>query len=409
MKRRKTLLLSDTTLRDGEQTPGVRLSPDDKVAIAHALAAAGIHSIDAGFPAAAAEEREAIRRIFKEVRGPVITAHCRTLRQDIDLAAEALEGFPLFSKAVTLFIGLSPQHREHKHRMSQAEVLKTAVGAVDYARRYFNLISFGPEDTARAEPDYLHETYRETIAAGATTIGFADTVGVLTPEKAADRIKAVQDSVPNLANALLAVHFHNDLGLATANALACVAEGVNVVQGTINGIGERAGNTALEEVVMALRLHHDQYGAQCDVDPSHLYELSRLVARLTGFHPTPNKAVVGDNLFITESGVHQDGLLKNLSTYLPFLPEEVGASPARLVLGKHSGRRAVRHCLEQHGLAPTEEQVSQVVEHLKRGPAKPLYDPEQDLDDLVHEVFPAGGPREGLGAMQPVPLREDGR
>jgi len=408
-KRGQHVFLSDTTLRDGEQMPGIRLDPDAKVAVAKALAEAGIHSIDAGSPAASAEEIEAVRRIAREARGPVITAHCRTLPSDIDRVAEAFgEARRPYKKAITLFIGVSPIHRERKHRKSKAEILRITVDAIQYAKRHFRLVTFGPEDAGRAEPEYLHELYREAIDAGATTIGFADTVGILTPEKAADRIKGILDSVPNINYALLAVHFHNDLGLGTANALACIAEGVDIVQGTINGIGERAGNTPLEEVVMALKLHPDQYRVACGVDPQKLRQLSRLVARLTGFTPPANKPVVGDGLFVTESGVHQDGLLKDPASYLPFLPEEVGAEPIHLVLGKHSGRRAVHHRMEQIGLLLSDEQVQRVVEHLKRCPARSVYASEDDLRSLVSEVFPADLSQESPPG-KPAPASSEAR
>ncbi|NLY00839.1 MAG: pyruvate carboxyltransferase [Rhodopirellula sp.] len=386
-KRQGLLFLSDTTLRDGEQMSGVRLNPEAKVTIAKALAAAGMHSIDAGSPAASPEEVEAIRRIVREVHGPVITAHCRTLPQDIDRVAEALEEASRLKRGITVYIGVSPVHREQKHRKSKAEIIQIAVDAIQYAKRCFSIVTFGPEDAGRTEPDYLHEIYREAIDAGATTIGFADTVGILTPEKAADRIKAVQDNVPNIDAALVAVHFHNDLGLGTANALACVAEGVNIVQGTINGIGERAGNTPLEEVAMAVELHQDQYRRHCHVDTGQLYALSRLVARLTGVQPAANKPVVGDNLFVTESGVHQDGLLKDPLSYLPFLPEQTGAPPLRLVLGKHSGRRAVRHRFEEHGITLDDDQVAQILAHLKAHPKLACYESDAELDQLLNEVF----------------------
>jgi 2-isopropylmalate synthase len=391
---RGKLFLSDTTLRDGEQMPGVRLGPEDKVAIAKALAKAGIHSIDAGFPAAAREEIEAIQQIVKELLpagkalfGPIINAHCRTLKSDIDAAAEALHEARFFKRAVTLFVGISPLHRERKHRKSKAEIVKMAVDAIAYAKQHFLIVTFGPEDASRTEPDFLHEIYREAIDAGATTIGFADTVGFLTPDKAADMIKGIQDCVPNMGDALLAVHFHNDLGCATANALACIQEGVNIVQGTINGTGERAGNTPLEEVVMALTLHPDQYQVHCSVKPTHLYGLSQLVARLTGYQPPANKAVVGRNMFLTQSGVHQDGLLKDPASYLPFLPEQIGAPPPRLVLGKHSGRRAVRHRMEEIGKQLSDEQVQLIVNYLKDGAKKSMYDSSAEIQELYAEVF----------------------
>jgi 2-isopropylmalate synthase len=386
-KKRKEIRISDTTLRDGEQMPGVRLTPEAKVKIAKALARAGIHSIDAGFPAAAPDEVYAMQRIVKEVKGPIIMAHCRTLRSDIDHAVEALDQGWRHRRGVQLFIGISPQHREHKHRKSKSEIIKITVDAIDYAKRYFGIISFGPEDASRTEPDFLHEIYREAIDAGVTAVGFADTVGILTPEKAADTIKRIQDCVPNIDNVMLGVHFHNDLGLATANALASIAAGANIVQGTITGIGERAGNTAIEEVVIALQLHKDQYGMKCTVDPTQLAGLGLMVSELTGVETPPNKPVIGSNIFMTESGVHQDGLLKDMSTYLPFLPEEVGAGAVELVLGKHSGRKAVKHRCKELGIDLTEEEVNQVVKYLKEGKGNRLHRTDQDLKGLLTEIF----------------------
>jgi 2-isopropylmalate synthase len=385
-KWQRSVFLSDTTLRDGEQMAGVRLGADEKVEIARALVAAGFDSIDAGSPAASAEEIEAVRRIAREVPSAFVMALCRTVREDIDRVAESFEGVSDFRKGVTVFIGISPIHREHKHCKSKSEIIDIAVDAIAYAKKFIRCVNFGPEDAARTEPEYLHEIYQEAIAAGATGIGFTDTVGILTPEKAADRIKAIQDNVPNLGNAMLAIHFHNDLGLGTANALACIAQGVNVVQGTINGIGERAGNTALEEVVMALKLHPEQYQRDSHVDPRQLHKLSQLVARLTGVKPSVNKAIVGDNLFVAESGVHQDGLIKDPACYVPFLPEEVGGPPIHLVLGKHSGRHAVRHLYQQRGIALSDDQIQKVVQHLKGKPALAVYDSDDKLDLLLQEV-----------------------
>jgi 2-isopropylmalate synthase len=402
-KRRGVVMISDTTLRDGEQMPGINLLPDQKVEIARGLADAGVHSIDCGFPAAAPSEIESIRRIAREVHGPVLAAHSRTVRGDIDAAARALEGVRGHKRAINLFIGISPIHRERKHQKSKAEIVRMATEAIQYARQFFHIISFGPEDASRTEPEFLHEVYREAIAAGATTIGFADTVGILTPEKAADRIRAIQDHVSNIDDALIGVHFHNDLGLATANALACVATGANVVQGTINGIGERAGNTAIEEVVMTLVLHRDQYGVKVAVDPRKLTPLSQIVSELTGVPVPANKAVVGSNIFATGSGVHQDGLLKDPTTYLPFQPAEVGAGGIELVLGKHSGRSAVRHRFRECGLELNEDQVQMVVQHLKQVAGSPLRRSDAELAELLRDVFgttdavpPSGPPRTRL-------------
>jgi 2-isopropylmalate synthase len=389
-KRKGLLFLSDTTLRDGEQMPGVRLNPDEKVEIAQALARVGIHSIDAGFPAAAREEIESIRRIAASVKGPVVNGHCRTLKADIDAAAEALGDLSIFKRAVTLFVGISPIHREQKHHKTKAEIVRMTVEAIQYAKQHFRIVTFGPEDASRTEPEFLYEIYNEAIQAGATTCGFADTVGFLTPRKAADWIKRIQDNVRSIDQALLAVHFHNDLGMGAANALACVAEGVNIVQGTVNGLGERAGNTPLEEVIMTLAVHPDEFPVKCHIHPEQLYELSRLVARLTGVEPAVSKAVIGRNVFRTEAGVHQDGVLKDPSIYLPFLPEQIGAPSVELVLGKHSGRRAVAHRAAQIGVTLNDDQVGQVLEHLKRGPRRCSYETADDIRDLLAEVFPDG-------------------
>ena len=386
-KRKGLLFLSDTTLRDGEQMPGVRLNPDEKLQVAQALAHIGIHSIDAGFPASSREEVESIRRIAGAVRGPVINAHCRTLKSDIDAALEALGELSFLKRAVTLFVGISPIHREQKHRKTKAEIVRMTVDAIQYAKQHFRIVTFGPEDASRTEPEFLHEIYNEAILAGATTCGFADTVGYLTPRKAADCIKGIQDNVQSIDNALLAVHFHNDLGMATANALACVAEGVNIVQGTVNGLGERAGNTPLEEVIMTLALHPDEFPVKCDVNPAGVYELSRLVAQLTGVEPAVNKAVIGRNVFRTEAGVHQDGVLKNPSVYLPFLPEQIGAPPVQLVLGKHSGRRAVAHRAAEIGVTLDDDQVNRVIEYLKQAPLRRSYESAEDIRGLLDEVF----------------------
>lgn len=385
-KSKPVVFISDTTLRDGCQTPGLRLSVENKVRIARALADAGVHSIDCGFPASSDAEREAVRAIARNCRGPILSAHSRAKREDIDAAADALSGVSPFKRAVTIFIGVSPLHREHKHRMSRAEVIKTAVKAIEYAQSRFEVISFGPEDASRAEPDFLHEIYKEVIAAGALSIGFTDTVGTLTPDKAADAIKGIQDNVPNIGDAMIGVHYHNDLGLATANSLASVKAGANTVQGTINGIGERAGNVALEEVVVALVLGREEYKRGVTVDPARLHALSRLVEELTRFPVPANKAVVGRNIFRTETGVHQDGLLKNPDTYLPFPPELIGAGEVELMLGPNSGRSAVRHHLAASGVEATEEHVRMVLDYLKHNRHDPGDMPE--VQEFLERIRP---------------------
>ena len=367
-RRSGVLLFSDTTLRDGEQMPGATLEPHEKVRIARALEEFGVHSIDAGFPASSRADIEAIQQMAGAVKRPVLTALCRTLPADIDAAQQALDPVPFRKRGVSLFCGTSPLHREHKLGKSRAEVLKLITEAVSYAAERFIIVAFSPEDASRTEIDYLCQVYREAIDAGATTVGFPDTVGLLTPEKAREMIRRIQDGVPNIEKVLLAVHFHNDLGLAVANTLACIQEGVNVVQCTVNGIGERAGNAALEEVAMAVTLHQDQYRRPAHIDTTKLAPLCRLVSELTGIALPPNKPVAGANIFATEAGIHQDGLLKNPDTYLPYRPEQVGAEGIRLVLGRHSGRRAVAHRLNQLGIEATDEQVARVLESIKRLP-----------------------------------------
>jgi 2-isopropylmalate synthase len=373
-KRSGRILFSDTTLRDGEQMPGATLEPHEKVRIALALQDAGVHSLDAGFPASSESDVEAIRMMIGVVTRPVLTALCRTVRSDVDVADRALDGNPHHKRGVSLFCGTSPLHRVHKLNRSRSEVLNIITDTVSYAAQRFRIVAFSPEDASRTEVDYLCQCYREAIDAGATTIGFPDTVGLLTPEKSRDFIKAIQDGVPNLDRALLAVHFHNDLGLAVANTLACIQEGVNVVQCTVNGIGERAGNATLEEVVMALALHVDQYRRRFSIDTTKLAPLCHLVAELTGVAISRMKPIGGANIFATEAGIHQDGLLKNPDTYLPYRPEMVGGGEVQLVLGRHSGRRAVAHRLTELNLSATDDEVTVIANRIKQQPKGTVID-----------------------------------
>lgn len=384
-KRSGTVLFSDTTLRDGEQMPGATLEPHEKLRIARALEETGIHSLDAGFPASSAADVEAIRMMVGVIKKPVLTALCRTVRSDIDIAAEALDGNPLHKKGVSLFCGTSPLHRVHKLNKSRSEILNIISQTVGYAADKFRIVAFSPEDASRTEVDYLCQCYKEAIDAGATTVGFPDTVGLLTPRKAADFIKAIQDGVPNLDRALLAVHFHNDLGLAVANTLACIEEGANVVQCTVNGIGERAGNASLEEVVMALAMHADQYSRKFRIDTSKLAPLCQLVAQLTGVMISRMKPIGGANIFATEAGIHQDGLLKNPDTYLPFRPEVVGGGELQLVLGRHCGRKAVSHRLTELSIPADDQDVLKIMELIKQQPKGVVID-DHKLRQLVAQI-----------------------
>ena len=384
-KRSGVVLFSDTTLRDGEQMPGATLDPDDKLQIAKALEAAGVHSLDAGFPASSEADIIAIRKMVGVIKRPVLTALCRTLNSDIDAAESALSENPMRKRGVSLFCGTSPLHRQHKLHKNKAEIMRIITDSIQYAGNAFRIIAFSPEDASRTEVDFLCECYREAIDAGATTIGFPDTVGILTPEKTADFIKAIQDNVPNLDRALLAVHFHNDLGLAVANTLAAITAGANVVQCTVNGIGERAGNASLEEVVMALVLHGDQYKRTSRIDTTKLAPLCKLVAELTGVPMSRMKPIGGANIFATEAGIHQDGLLKNPDTYLPFRPETVGATGIQLVLGRHSGRKAVAHRLQQIGVQATDDTIMKIADAIKRLPKGAVID-DAALQQLAEDA-----------------------
>jgi len=286
--------------------PAPRWTRSKKLQIAKALESAGVHSLDAGFPASSQADIDAIQSMVGVIKKPVLTALCRTLPDDVDAAAEALSGNPPHKRGVSLFCGTSPLHRQFKLEKSQTEVLKLIVDSIQYAAEKFDIVAFSPEDASRTELDFLCEVYREAIAAGATTIGFPDTVGILTPYKAQEFICRIQDQVPGIENVLLAVHFHNDLGLAVANTLACIDAGANVVQCTVNGIGERAGNAALEEVAMALHLHQDEFERPHQLDVSQLAPLCQLVSELTGIALSPMKPVSGSNIFATGSG-HSSG------------------------------------------------------------------------------------------------------
>lgn len=373
-RRSGAVLFSDTTLRDGEQMPGATLEPDDKLRIALALEEAGVHSLDAGFPASSEQDIAAIRQMIGVVKKPVLTALCRTVKGDVDAADEALAGQPPHKRGVSLFIGTSPLHRQYKLQKTEAQILDIITETVGYAASKFEIVAFSPEDASRTELPYLCQCYQAAIAAGATTVGFPDTVGLLTPEKAREFVRGIQDGVPNINRALIAVHFHNDLGLAVANTLACIEEGAHVVQCTVNGIGERAGNASLEEVAMALTVHQDQYGRPAKIDTTKLAPLCKLVAELTGIRMAPNKPIGGETIFATEAGIHQDGLLKNIDTYLPFRPERVGVSGVKLVLGRHSGRKAVAHRLETLGLSASETLVNQVLDRIKQLPKGTMLD-----------------------------------
>lgn len=324
-KKAGKVMLSDTTLRDGEQMPGATLEPEEKVQIAKLLEKTGVHSLDAGFPASSQADIDAIQKMVGVIKKPVLTALCRTVTGDVDAAEEALEGQPIDKRGVSLFCGTSPLHREHKLNKSKSEILDLIGKTVSYAAERFLIVAFSPEDASRTEKDFLCECYRVAIDAGATTIGFPDTVGYLTPIQSREFIRTIQDTVPNLNKALLAVHFHNDLGLAVANTLAGVEEGANVVQCTVNGIGERAGNAALEEVALALKLNEKEFGRKVHVELDQLGPLCRTVSNLTGIPISSFKPLAGEKVFHPE----EESGFARLSS--PYSPEMVGMQRPRKI------------------------------------------------------------------------------
>ena len=384
-RRQNSVHFSDTTLRDGEQMPGAALTIDGKVAIAKALAELGIDSLDAGFPIAAESEILAMRRIVREVKGPVITGLCRMRKSDIDAAYEALEEASIFKRGVSLFIATSPIHREDKLRKSKSEIIDIICEHIQYAREKFEIVAFGAEDASRTELSYLVEVYTNAIDAGATSVGYPDTLGIMTPEKVKYTLDYLRDNVHNNEKALHAVHFHNDYGLGTANALAAISSGVDIVQGTINGLGERAGNTSLEEVIMAVVMNHEQYKKKVYVDTTRLVPMSRMVSEHTGIPVTKNKPVVGETIFQTSAGIHQDGLLKNPETYLPFMPEKVGAAKIEMILGKHSGQAAFKARLAELGLDLDKQELDKLSRRVADAPKAAW----EDADKLLQETVAA--------------------
>jgi len=379
----RTITIFDTTLRDGEQSPGASMNVEEKVLIARQLARLGVDVIEAGFAFSSPGDFEAVRRIANEVEGPVICSLARAKPGDVDRAWEALKGG--HKVRIHTFISTSDIHLTHQFRLTRAEALARAVEMVERARGYVDDVEFSPMDATRSEETYLCEVLEAVIAAGARTVNIADTVGYATPQEFSQLIRAIKQRVPNIARAVISVHCHNDLGLSTANSLGAVAAGAGQVECTINGIGERAGNAALEEVVMALRTRKDVFGADTRIATEEIAKTSRLVSRITGMSVQPNKAIVGANAFAHESGIHQDGLLKEKMTYEIIRPESVGVGKTHIVLGKHSGRHAFKAKLEELGYRPTEVELDQAFERLKRlaDQKKEIF--EEDLETIITE------------------------
>ncbi|MGA9470438.1 MAG: 2-isopropylmalate synthase [Candidatus Macondimonas sp.] len=368
------LMIFDTTLRDGEQSPGASMTREEKLRIATALERLRVDVIEAGFPIASPDDFAAVRAVAETVRESIVCGLARAKAEDIDRAAEALR--PAARGRIHTFIATSPIHMERKLGLRPEQVLEQAVWAVRRARQYTDDVEFSPEDAGRSDPEFLCRIVEAVIEAGATTVNIPDTVGYSVPEQFGALIRRLIEQVPNSDRAVFSVHCHNDLGLAVANSLAAVSQGARQVECTLNGLGERAGNAALEEIVMAIRTRRDFYELNLGIDTTHIVPCSRLVSTITGFPVQPNKAIVGANAFAHESGIHQDGVLKSRETYEIMRAQDVGWDTNRLVLGKHSGRNAFRTRL--HELGVTLESETELNETFQRFKA---------LADKKHEIF----------------------
>jgi len=382
----RKILIFDTTLRDGEQSPGASLNTHEKLSIARQLGALGVDIIEAGFAAASPGDLDAISEVSKQVKGPIIASLARAVKGDIEAAAKALENAE--RKRIHTFIATSPIHVEKKLKMSYDAVIDAAVDAVKLARNYSDDVEFSAEDATRSEWDYLCKIFEKTIDAGATTINIPDTVGYTTPQEYYELIKYLMNNIPNIDKAVVSVHCHNDLGMAVANSLSAVLAGATQVECTINGLGERAGNASLEEIVMAIKTRKDFYkGCYTTINTKEIYKTSRLVSKLTGIRVQRNKAIVGKNAFAHEAGIHQDGVIKEKRTYEIMKPEDVGIDTSKLVLGKHSGKHGLEERLKEMGYALTKEQINEIFEEFKKlaDKKKEIYD--EDIRALVDEKF----------------------
>ncbi|WP_404383282.1 2-isopropylmalate synthase [Caenispirillum salinarum] len=367
------VIIFDTTLRDGEQSPGASMNLEEKCRIAALLEQMGVDVIEAGFPIASRGDFEAVNQVAKQSDRSIIAGLARATKADIDRAAEALAPAP--RKRIHTFISTSPLHMKFKLQMEPEAVLQAVKDSVAYARAKVDDVEWSAEDGSRTEPDFLCRCVEAAIAAGATTINIPDTVGYAVPDEYAALIAMLIERVPNADKAVFSVHCHNDLGLAVANSLAAVNAGARQVECTINGLGERAGNAAMEEIVMALRTRADRMPYDTGIDTTLITRASKLVSTITGFTVQPNKAIVGKNAFAHESGIHQDGMLKNAQTYEIMTPESVGLTKSTLVMGKHSGRAAFRDKVRELGYTLDDDKLNDAFKRFK------------DLADLKKEVF----------------------
>jgi 2-isopropylmalate synthase len=374
----------DTTLRDGEQAPGCSMTLREKLRVAKALSELNVDIIEAGFPAASPGDFESVKAIADEDFGPVICGLARCNPADIEKVHAAVKGAS--RHRIHVFVATSQIHREHKLKMAKEEIIKSADGAIRMARELCDDVEFSPEDASRTELGYLAEVVSAAIEAGATTVNIPDTVGYTVPAEFDELFRYLKQHVARIDDITLSVHCHNDLGMAVANSLAAVRAGARQVECTINGIGERAGNCSLEEVVMAIRTRGEFFGLETGIDTTRLYPSSRLVSSITGMHPPRNKAIVGENAFAHEAGIHQHGMLQHASTYEIMRPEDVGLSKSNLVLGKHSGRHAFRERVKELGFELDEFETNRAFQDFKKlaDKKKDVYD--GDIEAIIMNV-----------------------
>ncbi len=394
------VIIFDTTLRDGEQSPGASMTLDEKLRIAEMLEELGVDVIEAGFPIASDGDFEAVREVSKVVREPIICGLARSGRQDIERAAEALA--PAARPRIHTFIATSPLHMKFKLQMEPEEVHQAVIDSVSHARNFTDDVDWSPEDGSRTDPDFLCRCVESAIKAGATCINLPDTVGYALPEEFGGLILMLRERVPNSDKAIFSAHCHNDLGLAVANSLAAVEAGARQVECTINGLGERAGNAALEEIVMALRTRSDHMPFETGINTEIITRISRLVSTVTGFTVQPNKAIVGANAFAHEAGIHQDGVLKHAGTYEIMTPESVGLKQSKLVMGKHSGRHAFREKIKELGYELGDNAVQDAFRRFKSlaDKKKDIYD--EDIVALIDDEVIRGNDRIKFVSLQVV-------
>jgi len=383
MAKKDKVLIFDTTLRDGEQAPGASMNEHEKIEVAYALEKLGVDIIEAGFPVISPGDFRSVYDVAKHIKGSIVCGLARSMKKDIDAAAKALKVAK--TPRIHVFLATSKIHLEHKLRKNKDEILNMAVDAVKYAKEKISDIEFSPEDASRTEKEFLYRILEAVIKAGAKTVNIPDTVGYGVPGEFGQLISDIKNNVPNINKAIISVHCHDDLGLGVANSLSAIVNGARQVECTVNGIGERAGNASMEEIVMALKTRADFFGVTSDIKTKEICKVSRLVSKYSGFVVAPNKAIVGNNAFRHEAGIHQDGVLKERTTYEIMKPEDVGFIGTGLVLGKHSGRHAFKVRLGSLGVELKEKELDQAFERFKEVADKKKQVFDEDLLAIVDD------------------------